>query len=152
MNKYNFTSCCNSTNNKIITIKDTEHKDKDKCKGIFKGENIGEKEFLKIQVDNCLLTGSNCDNLLIDTENNFAYFIELKSSNNIEKGAKQLNESVKNICNSVNGFIETQFSKKYGWIVSTRCPISSNELKILQKKYIKNFTLDVKRSNELIKI
>ena len=94
--------------------------------------NKSRQNVRRIRVDGCVLTeGVRCDYLIIP-ENGKEHFIELKG-NNVAYAAKQIEESIRQISES------PQLSEKYGFIISTRCPLLSSEIQALKLKFKKRY-------------
>ena len=102
--------------------------------------NKNKRVLLKHQVDGCLITsGKRCDWLLVDQKSETEIYIELKG---VEVG-----EAVKQLCLSVEALTKKP-KKRYGYVVCTRCPISSPAIQRLQKSALKThaLTLRIKKS------
>ena len=84
-NKYYFKGYEEETENPKIVCKENKSK--------FIGINEQRKLIFKIKVDDMKFKGYKCDWLLINTEMNNAFFIELKGSD-IEHGIEQIENSI----------------------------------------------------------
>ncbi len=95
--------------------------------------NKSRKQVSKIHVDGCQITeGKRCDFLILYNHNE--HFIELKGSD-IKHAIMQLSESIKILGSSIN--------KRYCYIISNRCPLSSAELQVHRLILKKNFNSDL---------
>lgn len=105
-------------------------------RSILNIKNSTKRELLRKKVDGCLITdGKKCDWLLIDKRTSTEVYIELKG---VDVG-----EGVKQLCASVDA-LTLQPKKKYGYIVCTRCPISSPAIQRLQKALLKSHSLTLR--------
>lgn len=99
-------------------------------------KNSARRDLLRLQVDGCLIvTGKRCDWLLIDKKTNTEIFIELKGAD--------VDEGIKQICTSVE-VLSKNPKKKFGYVVCTRCPISSPGLQKLQKALLKSHSMTLR--------
>ncbi len=120
-----FGNCAISTNDKKIVFKEKQSK--------FTGINDSQKEFLKINIDGCLeFDGKKCDYMLIKTENNEAFFVELKG-NHLHQAIEQLKNSIEKI---EKNYVEKLTNKK-AFIVLTRYPKASSKTQNFQKNFQK---------------
>ena len=93
-------------------------------------KNASRRELLRMKVDGCLIVnGRKCDWLLVDKKTNTEVYIELKGAD-VGEGVKQLTSSVEALTKNPK--------KKYGYVVCTRCPISSPAIQKLQKALLKS--------------
>jgi len=98
--------------------------------------NGGRRELLRMKVDGCLITsGKRCDWLLVDKKTKTEIFIELKGAD--------VGEGVKQLCTSVEALTKNP-AKKYGYVVCTRCPVSSPAIQKLQKSMLKSHSLTLR--------
>ncbi len=135
---YHFGSCGEIRQDPNIVCKERRSK--------FVVQNKNHKKILKVQVDHCLkIQGKKCDWLIIDIQNNNAYFVELKGCE-LKVAILQLGDSINLISVPENGFIKREFSQKHAFAVLTRSPKDSAALRgikmAFRKKY--NTTLTIK--------
>ena len=107
--------------------------------------NPNRKLVRKIKVDGCQITdGLKCDFLVKfnDTEN----FVELKGSD-ISHAFKQLSRTI-----SLLG--DNSCQKRYSFVISSRCPLTSTEIQNERLKFKKKYKseLFVKNNNHKIEI
>lgn len=99
-------------------------------------KNASRRELLRMKVDGCLIVeGRKCDWLLVDKKTNTEVYIELKGVD-VGEGVKQLTSSVEALTKNPK--------KKYGYVVCTRCPISSPAIQKLQKALLKSHSLTLR--------
>lgn len=99
-------------------------------------KNASRRELLRMKVDGCLIVnGRKCDWLLVDKKTNTEVYIELKGAD-VGEGVKQLTSSVEALTKNPK--------KKYGYVVCTRCPISSPAIQKLQKALLKSHSLTLR--------
>lgn len=111
--------------------------------------NASEISIKKVIIDNCVITeGKRCDYLLLIINSDIKeHFIELKGSD-VGHAIKQLLTTIKIVSENAKSL------KKAAYVISTKCPISSTTLQIVQKKVKKEFNtlLFVKKPKSEIKI
>jgi len=125
---YNFGGCEIRTKNKRIICKQR------KSKSIFIGINKDKAEIIKIEdVDKHLnIKGKACDFLIVNTESDNAYFIELKGKE-ILHAIEQLQNTISEVKKNYN----TNFANKKSFVIATKCPIASKDLNNLKRKFRK---------------
>lgn len=131
--KYNFNGCDEISDFKIIKCIDPLGKQKTS----FCGINKFQHKIIKVSVDCLKLKERSCDWLLINGNNNTAFFIELKG-HKINDAIIQLGNSIKRISNPENKFIEKKFDRKNAYAITTRIPGGAdiqNMKEKFQKKY-----------------
>ncbi|MDJ0735059.1 MAG: hypothetical protein QNJ47_13505 [Nostocaceae cyanobacterium] len=97
-------------------------------------------EVTKIQVDDSLdIQGLKCDWLLIVNPPQFyiEIYIELKGKD-VEHGLKQIKNTIKILSQNPTK------CRKYCYIITTRCPLSSPEIQNLKKKFLKTYNAVLK--------
>lgn len=133
--------CSEKVNHKNILIEE-----KKSSKILFSNENL--IEVTKIQVDGCLdIQGVKCDWLLIVDEPYIEIYIELKGSD-VEHAFTQIENTIKLVSQDYKNV------RKYCYIITTRCPMSSAQIQIKAKSFKSkyNAVLKIKKtgSNENI--
>jgi len=110
--------------------------------------NSDETEVEKVKVDGCEITDNNvnkCDYLVI--KNAIERYVELKGGD--------IRHAIKQISSTIN-ILSTNPSKgfKESFVISSKCPLSSAELKVYKKKFKQNFnsTLLIKNKQHTHKI
>lgn len=94
--------------------------------------NPSKQKVQKVKVDGCLpIDGIKCDFLLI-SEKKVEYFVELKGSD-VDHAANQLCATIENI----SAAPKTQ--PKHSFVISTRCPLTSPQIQVLQKKFKREY-------------
>ena len=124
--------CIEVTNNSIVKFQEK--------RSVLHINNLSKRELLRYKVDGCLITdGRKCDWLLVDNASKTEVYIELKGAD--------VDEAVKQLCLSAE-VLSKKPKKKYGYVVCTRCPISSPAIQRLQKTVLKShaLTLRVKKT------
>ncbi|MFJ4137885.1 hypothetical protein [Pseudomonas fragi] len=120
--------CIESTTNSIVKFEEK--------RSILHINNKSKRELLRHKVDGCLITvGRKCDWLLVDEVSKTEVFIELKGAD--------VDEAVKQLCLSVDA-LSKKPNKKYGYVVCTRCPISSPAIQRMQKIVLKSHSLTLR--------
>lgn len=110
-----------------ITHKNILIEEKRSSKIIFSNENL--IEIAKIQVDGCLdIQGVKCDWLLIINEPYLEIYIELKGSD-VEHAFTQIENTIKLVSQDYKNV------RKYCYIITTRCPITSAQIQIKAKSF-----------------
>lgn len=125
-----------------------------KNQNTFIAENATRKPLYDINMDSDVdIRETRCDYLIIEPDNNFAHFIELKGSD-IDHAFKQLENSISTIENIQNGFLSNKFDKRYCYIVIHRSPASNTKNQQMQIKFKKNLqtSLDIKTKKCKIQI
>lgn len=127
----NFDGCLSQTKQKIIVLKEN--------KSQLRILNENQEEIYKIRVDGCLdFPGPKCDYLLISTNSEIALYTELKG-HDIKKGIIQLGNSISNIENPDNKFINGKFKDKQSYLIVFRSPLSSPEIQKEMILFRKNY-------------
>lgn len=102
-------------------------------RSIIRITNKNKRSLLRHKVDGCLITdGIKCDWMLIDKETKTEVYIELKGSD-IAHAVDQLCATVEQL-----GYGP---SKKWGYVICTRCPMSTTEVQTASKKVAKSHSL-----------
>lgn len=131
-NNYNFSSnCVEIVDHPNVKVEENGKK--------FIALNPNRKEVLRIKIDGCVIndnTTNKCDFLIIDTQKDNAYFIELKGKN-VKHAIKQLTDTIEKINNTSNKYISEKFSGKFAFAVLSHCPLPSLEINLMQKEFSK---------------
>ncbi|MEO8254060.1 MAG: hypothetical protein ABI554_06690 [Flavobacterium sp.] len=101
-------------------------------------EIISNEDFTRFRIDDCLITSKQiekCDFGFIRHFNNNFYFVELKG--------KDIKKAMNQIISTLNNF-ETNFNKipkekVFGFIVSSRNPLSGTETNNLKQAFAKRY-------------
>lgn len=117
--------CCSIVTDQIIVLKES--------KSIFRFNNPERKKVKKIVVDGCaIVEGAKCDHLIIDS-NSVEYFIELKGCD-VKHALAQLEASIRQLGERM---------PRFAFIVSTRCPLTGNDIQIAKKRFRKCFNTEL---------
>ncbi|MEE4626650.1 hypothetical protein V2L00_23385 [Pseudomonas alliivorans] len=120
--------CSVSTSNSIEKFEER--------RSVLNVRNATRRRLVRVKVDGCMVVaGKRCDWLLIDEESGTEIFIELKGAD--------VGEGVKQICASADA-LSKKPSKRFGYIVCTRSPLSSPEIQRLQKQLLKTHLLSLR--------
>lgn len=120
--------CIVATNNPIEKFEER--------RSVLNIKNAARRDLLRLRVDGCLIVeGRRCDWLLIDSKTETEIFIELKGVD--------VTEGIKQLCSSVDA-LSKKPPKKYGYIVCTRCPISSPAVQKLQKTLLRTHSMTLR--------
>jgi hypothetical protein len=119
-------NCCTTeTNNSIEKFEEN--------RSVIKITNKSKRLLLRHKVDGCLVTdGIKCDWMLVDKETKTEIYIELKGSD--------ISHAVSQICATVDKLSDTP-SKKWGYVICTRCPMSTTQVQTASKKVAKSHSL-----------
>lgn len=134
--KNKFGNCCETTNNRLITLQEK------RSKVII--NNNDTKDINIIRIDGCVVTNDTaCDYMVVN--NNTEHYIELKGCDIIR--------AIEQIATTIDKISEKSAKiPKHSYIVTSRCPLASTEIQkqriIFSKKL--NSTLTIK--NRLIEI
>ena len=102
----------------------------------FQVNNKNKRAVVRHKVDGCLITvGKKCDWLLVDKLTGNEIYIELKGSD--------VDVALKQLCASVD-VLGQKGTKKFGYIVCTRSPISSPAIQKMQKAVMKSHYLNLR--------
>lgn len=99
-------------------------------------EIISNEDFTRIRIDDCLIASQEvqkCDFGFIRHSNNEFYFVELKGKD----VKKALNQITNTITIFESTFIKISKEKRFGFIVSSRNPLSSTETNNLKQAFAK---------------
>lgn len=99
-------------------------------------EILSRESFTKIRIDNCLIKSQEiekCDFGFIRNSNYEFYFVELKGSD-VEKAVDQIVSAVK-VFDST--FIKIPKEKRFGFVVSSKNPLSNQKIKNLKQDFAK---------------
>lgn len=101
-------------------------------------EVVSKEDFTKIRIDDCLITSKQvqkCDFGFVSHLNNDFYFVELKG--------KDVKIALDQIISTINffdsNFIKIPQGKRYGFIISSRNPLSSTETNNLKQAFAKKY-------------
>ena len=120
--------CIERTTNTILKFEEK--------RSVLHINNKAKRELLRYRVDGCLVTtGRRCDWLLVDEASKTEVFIELKGAD--------VDEAIKQLCLSVD-VLSKKPKKKYGYVVCTRCPVSSPSIQRMQKTVLKSHSLTLR--------
>ncbi|OOV13309.1 hypothetical protein [Flavobacterium sp. LM4] len=101
-------------------------------------EIVSNEDFKRIRIDDCLITSmqiQKCDFGFVRHSNDDFYFVELKG-----KDVKiALNQIISTINIFESNFIKTPKDKRYGFIISSRNPLSSTETNNLKQAFAKKY-------------
>ncbi len=100
----------------------------------FEIESI--ENFTKIRIDDCLIDSQDvekCDFGFVRNSNNDFYFVELKGKD----VKKALNQITNTITIFESAFIKIPKEKRFGFIISSRNPLSSTETNNLKQAFAK---------------
>lgn len=111
-------------------------------------EIISNEHFTKIRIDDCLIPSNvveKCDFGFIRHSNNDFYFIELKGKD-IHKA---MNQIISFITIFETNFIKIPQEKRFGFIVSSRNPLSGTETNNLKQAFAKKYgkVLEIKNKD-----
>jgi uncharacterized protein YjbI with pentapeptide repeats len=101
-------------------------------------EIISSESFTRIRIDDCLIPSKQvekCDFGFIRHSNNELYFVELKGKN-INKAMSQI---ISTVSNFEDNFIKIPKEKRFGFIVSSRNPLSGTETNNLKQAFAKKY-------------
>jgi len=134
MRKISFKSECEEiTKKKKISIKES------RTKSTILFNNPREFEVKKIQVDGCQITDNRlkkCDYMLIITNTEVEYFIELKGQN--------LNRAIEQIESTINQLSQNPKSHlKKCFIITTKRPATAPKIQRLKDKFRANFNSEL---------
>lgn len=96
------------------------------------------EDFTRIRIDNCLIPSQEvekCDFGFIRQSNGEFYFVELKGKD----VKKALNQIINTITIFESTFIKISKEKRFGFIVSSRNPLSSTETNNLKQNFAKKY-------------
>lgn len=101
-------------------------------------EVVSKEDFTKIRIDDCLITSKQvqkCDFGFVRHLNNDFYFVELKG--------KDVKIALDQIISTINifesNFIKIPQGKRYGFIISSKNPLSSTETNNLKQAFAKKY-------------
>ncbi|MBL0737353.1 hypothetical protein JI750_10675 [Flavobacterium sp. GN10] len=101
-------------------------------------EIVSNEDFTRIRIDDCLITSQQvqkCDFGFVRHSNNDFYFVELKG--------KDVKIALDQIINTISIFESTIIripkDKRFGFIVSSRNPLSSTETNNLKQAFAKRY-------------
>lgn len=101
-------------------------------------EIVSNEDFTKIRIDNCLISSQQvqkCDFGFIRHSNDDFYFVELKG--------KDVKVALDQIISTINIFessiIRIPKEKRFGFIISSRNPLSSTETNNLKQAFAKRY-------------
>ena len=101
-------------------------------------EIISNEDFVKIRIDNCLISSQQvqkCDFGFVRHSSYEFYFVELKG-----KDVKiALNQLISTINIFESNFVKISKDKRYGFIISSRNPLSSTETNNLKQAFAKKY-------------
>lgn len=100
-------------------------------------EIVSNEDFTRIRIDDCLISSKQiekCDFGFLRHSNNEFYFVELKGKD-INKAMSQIAST---IINFESTFIKIPKEKRFGFIISSRNPLSSIETNNLKQAFAKN--------------
>lgn len=103
-----------------------------------KFEIVSSEDFTKIKIDDCLISSQQvekCDFGFVRHSNNEFYFVELKGKD-VKKALSQI---INTISIFESTFIKIPQAKRFGFIVSSRNPLSSVETNNLKQAFAKNY-------------
>lgn len=95
-----------------------------------------KEDFTKIRIDDCLIISQEvekCDFGFVRHFNNEFYFIELKGKD-VNKAMSQIAST---IINFESTFIKIPKEKRFGFIVSSKNPLSGQQINILKQTFAK---------------
>lgn len=106
------------------------------------------EDFTKIRIDDCLISSQRvekCDFGFIRHSNNEFYFVELKGKD-VKKAFSQI---ISTLDNFENNFIKIPKEKVFGFIVSSRNPLSGAETNNLKQAFAKKYgkVLEIKNTH-----
>ena len=120
----NFGNCEATVNHRRIVFKENKRK--------ITFYNDDRKSIRRIIIDNCVITeGIKCDYLMI-AEDDTEYYIELKGCD-VRYAIQQIIRTIKTVSSDIVGL------KKYSYIISSRCPLSSTETQLLRLKFKRRY-------------
>lgn len=95
----------------------------------------------KVKVDGCIpLPGVKCDFLLICSKG-VEHFVELKGSD-VNHAALQLSTTISALSQ------DPKKHPKHSFVVSTRCPLSSPQVQLIQKRFRKDYNSSFRIKNK----
>lgn len=103
-----------------------------------KFEIDSKEDFIRIQIDNCLISSrqvEKCDFGFVRNLNEEFYFVELKG----KEVKKALSQIISTISIFESTLIKIPKEKRYGFIVSSRNPLSSTETNNLKQAFAKKY-------------
>jgi len=101
-------------------------------------EIVLDEDFTKIRIDDCLIPSQEvqkCDFGFVRHSNGEFYFVELKGKD----VKKALNQIISTITIFESTFIKISKEKRFGFIVSSRNPLSSTEIHNLKQSFAKKY-------------
>lgn len=108
------------------------------------------EDFIRIRIDDCLITSKQfqkCDFGFVRHSNDEFYFVELKG--------KDVNTAFDQIISTINIFentiIKIPKEKRYGFIVSSKNPLSGQQTNILKQTFAKKYGKILEIKNILCK-
>ncbi|MFK0032961.1 hypothetical protein [Pseudomonas monteilii] len=125
-------SCITLTNKSIEKFEEN--------RSTFKVHNKSRRNLARHQVDGCLIkSGIKCDWLLVEEDSKTEIYIELKGSD--------IEHAVEQICKTVEQ-LSTPKSKRWGYVICTRSPLSTTEIQRAAKNVAKSHrvTLRVRKT------
>lgn len=128
----------NNFDDLIATNQDCCSKSKVASENGKKFEIDSKDDFTRIQIDDCLISSKQvekCDFGFIRHSNNEFYFVELKG----KEVKKALNQIISTISIFESTLIKIPKEKRFGFIVSSRNPLSSVETNNLKQAFAKNY-------------
>lgn len=101
-------------------------------------EIVSNESFTRIRIDDCLIPSKQiqkCDFGFIRHSNNEFYFVELKGKD-IKTALDQI---ISTVSNFEDNFIKIPKEKRFGFIVSSRNPLSGTETNNLKQAFAKKY-------------
>lgn len=121
-------TCVTATKNPIEKFEEN--------RSILKIHNRKRITLSRRQVDGCLIsTGIKCDWMLVDEASDTEIYIELKGCD--------VGHAVEQICKTVEQLGSAK-SKKWGYVICTRSPMSVTEIQLATKKVAKSHKLTLR--------
>ena len=108
--------------------------------------NAARRTCLKVRVDDCVIrSGVRCDWLVIRTDGQHEYFVELKGSD-VKHAIEQLEASMKQLST------DPQKQAKTCAVVSSRCPLTGSDITLAQIKFKKLYGAHLIIRNKYLEI
>ena len=101
-------------------------------------EIVLDEDFTKIRIDDCLIPSEQvekCDFGFVRHSNDEFYFVELKGKD-IKKALSQI---INTISIFESTFIKIPQAKRFGFIVSSKNPLSGQQINILKQTFAKKY-------------
>ena len=125
--------CCETNKSKEIVCEENKRK--------MTFLNPDRLEITKVHVDGCEITDNStrCDYLVVG--NSIENYVELKGQD-IKHAIEQLEATIRKLSKN-----QSKYNKRC-FVISTRCPISSSQIQIIQKKFKKKYNSTFRVKNK----